>query len=203
MTVLCNARKVMLAHAAKYALRGPHGVNRLIYMPWTTRGVRGLCARTSTPAPALPWRLLEPFKNPKVDLVSALRDGWKPLEDASFASSLKGAVLLFAVYMTTRVCMSNVLSDLPGTLYTRGGPAAHVECWRSEGRSAVWLHLPPALGSYIPCATNLGFALHHAVGQQVALCLWLAKDRPNKLPAYASHQVGVAGFVLWEEQNSV
>ena len=67
----------------------------------------------------------------------------------------------------------------------------------------MWLHLPAALGSYIPHAASLGFAFHHASGQQAVLCLWLAEDRPNKLPAYASHQVGVAGLVLWEEQCSV
>ena len=67
----------------------------------------------------------------------------------------------------------------------------------------MWLHLPAALGSYIPHAASLGFSLHHARGQQVVLCLWLAEDRPNRLPAYASHQVGVAGLVLWEEQRSV
>lgn len=67
----------------------------------------------------------------------------------------------------------------------------------------MWLHLPAALGAYIPHAVSLGFSLHHAVEQQVVLCQWLAGDRASKLPAYSSHQVGVAGLVLWEEHRTV
>lgn len=87
----------MLLHAAKHALRGTHGMARLTCVPRSTIRARGLCARASSPD-TLPWHLLEPFNNPKVDLVSALRDGWKPLQGESFASSLKGVVLPFAVY---------------------------------------------------------------------------------------------------------
>ena len=84
----------MLFHAAKSAWRLAHGVTRLAQ--GSALRARGLCAGappTGTGNAALPWRLLEPFKNPKIDLAAALREGWKPLEAASFAASLQGAVL--------------------------------------------------------------------------------------------------------------
>ncbi len=71
---------------------------------------------------------------------------------------------------------------------------ADVSQWRSEGRSAVWLHIPISLSSLIPMAAEQGFALHHGEGEEVVMNLWLLEDRPNKLPHYASHQVGVCGM---------
>ena len=93
-----NVREEMLPHSVKNALRGP-GVIRL--MRRYALRAREMCTGAPSPGTSttLPWRLLEPFKNPKIDLATALHDGWKPLEAESFASSLKGAVFLFRVFV--------------------------------------------------------------------------------------------------------
>ncbi|XP_066429878.1 nucleoside diphosphate-linked moiety X motif 6 isoform X1 [Eleutherodactylus coqui] len=74
--------------------------------------------------------------------------------------------------------------------------------WREEGRIAVWLHIPIMLSGLITCAASEGFTFHHAEKDTSTLTLWL-KNGPNKLPGYATHQVGVAGAVLDEVSGKV
>ena len=69
----------------------------------------------------------------------------------------------------------------------------HILEWKSENRPAVWLHIPTFLGGLIPAATEQGFTLHHAKGEEIVMSRWLVEGRPNKIPNYASHQVGVCG----------
>lgn len=70
--------------------------------------------------------------------------------------------------------------------------SAMLENWRHEGRIAVWLHVPILQSQCIGPASSLGFRFHHAEGDSATLALWLA-DGPSRLPAFATHQVGVAG----------
>lgn len=69
----------------------------------------------------------------------------------------------------------------------------HILEWKSENRPAVWLHVPTFLGGLIPAASEQGFTLHHAKGEEIVMSRWLDESRPSKLPNYASHQVGVCG----------
>lgn len=41
-----------------------------------------------------------------------------------------------------------------------------------------------------------GFEYHHAEKGYVMLTYWIPEEEPSMLPANASHQVGVGGFVL-------
>ena len=70
---------------------------------------------------------------------------------------------------------------------------AHISHWKAEGRTAIWLHIPLPLSALIPLAADLGFTLHHARGEEVVMNRWLREDKHNKLPHYASHQVGACG----------
>jgi 8-oxo-dGTP pyrophosphatase MutT (NUDIX family) len=79
----------------------------------------------------------------------------------------------------------------------------HLDKWREEKRNAVWLHVPIALATYIPEAAKHGFTYHHALDSKAVLSLWMCETKENKLPPYASHQVGVAGFVLREDTKEV
>ena len=72
-------------------------------------------------------------------------------------------------------------------------PIEHITEWKSENRPAVVLHIPTFLGELIPVASEQGFTLHHAKGEEIVMARWLQTERPNKLPHYASHQVGVCG----------
>ena len=89
---------------------------------------------------------------------------------------------LHNLYFTYSICMIIILG--------------HVLEWKSENRPAVWLHIPTFLGGLIPAASEQGFTLHHVKGEEIVMTRWLAEDRPNKLPNYASHQVGVCGELI-------
>lgn len=64
--------------------------------------------------------------------------------------------------------------------------------WRSEGRVAVWLHVPLCRSRLAEAAALQGFNYHHAVRDEAVLSLWMG-DGESRLPSYATHQVGVAG----------
>ena len=62
-----------------------------------------------------------------------------------------------------------------------------------NGHSAIWLHIPIPLSRLISLASEQGFTLHHGTESEVLMTKWLQEGRTNRLPRYASHQVGVCG----------
>ncbi|KAL2780878.1 nucleoside diphosphate-linked moiety X motif 6 isoform a, partial [Daubentonia madagascariensis] len=77
-----------------------------------------------------------------------------------------------------------------------------IQQWRSEGRVAVWLHIPILQSRFIAPAASLGFCFHHAESDSSTLSLWLGEG-PSRLPGYATHQVGVAGAVFDESTRKI
>lgn len=77
---------------------------------------------------------------------------------------------------------------------------AAIQQWRSEGRIAVWLHIPILQSRFIAPAASLGFCFHHAESDSSTLTLWLGEG-PSRLPGYATHQLGVAG--QFETNNKI
>lgn len=73
--------------------------------------------------------------------------------------------------------------------------------WRAEGKAAVWLRVPISLSRCAATASAHGFTFHHAKDDHAVLTLWLAKGH-SRLPAFATHQVGVAGRVFEGEARS-
>ncbi|KAJ0961876.1 hypothetical protein J5N97_029704 [Dioscorea zingiberensis] len=73
--------------------------------------------------------------------------------------------------------------------------------WRLEGKKGVWLKLPLQRSELVPVAVKEGFKYHHAEESYVMLTYWIP-DGPCMLPANASHQVGVGGFVI-NDKNEV
>ena len=47
---------------------------------------------------------------------------------------------------------------------------------------------------YAPDALRQGFRFHHALDDKAVLTRWLDETMPNKIPPFATHQVGCAGF---------
>lgn len=45
-------------------------------------------------------------------------------------------------------------------------------------------------------AAELGFTFHNAEGETAMLSLWLSTTMENKIPTFATHTIGVGGFVL-------
>ncbi|XP_017272889.1 nucleoside diphosphate-linked moiety X motif 6 [Kryptolebias marmoratus] len=74
--------------------------------------------------------------------------------------------------------------------------------WKSEGKQAVWLRVPISLTRCAAAASAHGFAFHHAKDDHAVLALWLGGG-PSRLPAFATHQVGVAGAVVDESAGKV
>ena len=79
--------------------------------------------------------------------------------------------------------------------------AASLDVWRQDGTVAVWIQCPMAASPCIAEAATLGFTFHHAEGDTAMLSLWLSAKTENKIPPYATHTIGVGGFVLNERQE--
>lgn len=73
--------------------------------------------------------------------------------------------------------------------------------WKLKGKTGIWLELPLDHSELVPIAVKEGFKYHHAEENYVMLTYWIPEG-PCMLPANASHQVGVGGFVI-NEKNEV
>ncbi|XP_068635521.1 nudix hydrolase 8-like [Aristolochia californica] len=67
--------------------------------------------------------------------------------------------------------------------------------WKLMGKKGVWLKVPLERAELVPIAVKEGFEYHHAEQGYVMMTYWIPEG-PCMLPANASHQVGVGGFVL-------
>ncbi|XP_020227726.1 nudix hydrolase 8 [Cajanus cajan] len=73
--------------------------------------------------------------------------------------------------------------------------------WKKMGKKGIWLKLPLEQSDLVPIAVKEGFQYHHAEPGYVMLTYWIPEG-PSMLPANASHQVGVGGFVI-NDNNEV
>lgn len=73
--------------------------------------------------------------------------------------------------------------------------------WQKMGKKGIWLKLPLERSELVPIAVKEGFQYHHAEPGYVMLTYWLPEG-PCMLPANATHQVGVGGFVI-NDKNEV
>ncbi|CAK0852142.1 unnamed protein product, partial [Prorocentrum cordatum] len=73
-----------------------------------------------------------------------------------------------------------------------------LEEWRRRQLKSAWLHVPLRLAPLMAAAAARGFEVHRGRGEVVVLKQWLRPDLEDKVPPGATHQVGVAGFVLSE-----
>ncbi|TYH81489.1 hypothetical protein ES332_D03G203700v1 [Gossypium tomentosum] len=76
-----------------------------------------------------------------------------------------------------------------------------VSHWKAKEKKGIWLKLPVEKSDLVPVAVKQGFEYHHAEKGYVMLTYWLPEG-PSMLPANASHQVGVGGFVV-NDKNEV
>ncbi|XP_031322345.1 nucleoside diphosphate-linked moiety X motif 6 [Camelus dromedarius] len=103
--------------------------------------------------------------------------------------------------VSVRLARLDTLDRLDPAAFKRALQAA-VQKWRSEGRVAIWLHIPILQSRFIAPAASLGFCFHHAESDASTLTLWLGEG-PSRLPGYATHQVGVAGAVFDENTRKI
>ena len=74
---------------------------------------------------------------------------------------------------------------------------ATIEACRHLQKSALWITVSMRHASVIENMVDIkGLEFHHATGRNANLCLWLKDDVENKIPEYATHQVGVGAMVV-------
>ncbi|PIA28692.1 hypothetical protein AQUCO_06700014v1 [Aquilegia coerulea] len=73
--------------------------------------------------------------------------------------------------------------------------------WISKGKKGIWLKLPVERSELVPIAVKEGFQYHHAEREYIMMTYWIPQE-PSMLPANATHQVGVGGFVI-NDNNEV
>ena len=80
----------------------------------------------------------------------------------------------------------------------RASLSASLTEWRRSSVRGVWLKLPfPSCSSFVPVASDLGFAPHHAEKDYIMMTAWLPTEVACTLPPNASHQCGVGMFVTY------
>ena len=68
--------------------------------------------------------------------------------------------------------------------------------WKIDGIKAVWIIVRTRDSDVISVCTKKGFDFHHAQPGYVMLTQWLPDHIENRIPGYANHYLGVAGFVV-------
>ena len=58
----------------------------------------------------------------------------------------------------------------------------------------MWVYLPISLSHLATIAAKYGFKYHHAENDEAVLYKWLPTEKESKIPLFATHQMGVAGF---------
>lgn len=66
--------------------------------------------------------------------------------------------------------------------------------WRQQGKKGIWIKLPIKLVNLVEAAVKERFSYHHAEPSYLMLVKWISESE-NKLPANASHRVGIGAFV--------
>lgn len=75
-----------------------------------------------------------------------------------------------------------------------------IDYWQQKDFNSAWLHIPSSRSSLMETLTNdeFSFDLHHVNSTESTIVLkkWLRPNDEDKVPPFATHQVGCAGFVL-------
>lgn len=93
---------------------------------------------------------------------------------------------------------------------------------RQHQASAIWIYLDVSQAPFLELLTQTcGFTIHHSkysarhglfpgdeernaeTRPQIVLTKWLVPDRPNGIPHFSSHTIGVAGLVLHPDCDKI
>ena len=83
-----------------------------------------------------------------------------------------------------------------------------IKFWKESDYTSAWITIPVTRARLVETLslkdnTNLCFDLHHinSSEQTIVMKKWLKTNIEDKIPPWASHQVGVAGFVLNDDNE--
>lgn len=79
---------------------------------------------------------------------------------------------------------------------------AALRWWEEDGVRCVTVKVPLTRSAFIGVLAKHGFDYHHAQPGYAMMLRWLSSEEPNNFPPYANHYLGVAGFVL-NDNNEV
>lgn len=75
-----------------------------------------------------------------------------------------------------------------------------LQFWKSTKKRGIWLKVPIQKSSFIPIAVSKGFIFHHAEKDYLMMTTWLCTVTECRIPANATHQVGVGAIVLHDSK---
>eukprot|EP00551_Chaetoceros_affinis_P007905 CAMPEP_0203675224 /NCGR_PEP_ID=MMETSP0090-20130426/19585_1 /ASSEMBLY_ACC=CAM_ASM_001088 /TAXON_ID=426623 /ORGANISM="Chaetoceros affinis, Strain CCMP159" /LENGTH=310 /DNA_ID=CAMNT_0050541351 /DNA_START=342 /DNA_END=1274 /DNA_ORIENTATION=- len=91
----------------------------------------------------------------------------------------------------------DVLSNTHSNVDFKTRLDATIQTCRLLYKSSLWITVPMRYASTIEQMTHIpNLQFHHAQGQNAHLSLWLDDNTENKIPDYATHQVGVGALVI-------
>uniref|UniRef100_A0A7S3Q322 Nudix hydrolase domain-containing protein n=1 Tax=Chaetoceros debilis TaxID=122233 RepID=A0A7S3Q322_9STRA len=76
---------------------------------------------------------------------------------------------------------------------------ATIAACKTLGKSALWIEVSMTRARFIEAMVHVeGLDLHHisSDNKTINLCIWLAAGVENKIPEYATHQIGVGAIVV-------
>jgi len=83
--------------------------------------------------------------------------------------------------------------------------SSSIDFWKTHDTISAWVHVPMNRARLVEALTEPDFAfeLHHTnnTEQTIVLKRWLIDNTEDKIPPFATHQVGCAGFVLNEKNE--
>lgn len=71
-----------------------------------------------------------------------------------------------------------------------------IDSWAESGAKSCMLKLPIEHAGLASIAAEHGFEFHHAEGRTAVLKRWLRPELEDKVPPFATHQVGIAGLII-------
>lgn len=75
-------------------------------------------------------------------------------------------------------------------------------CRTQLQKSSLWISIPMSHASFIEAMNDIpGLEYHNANGKVANLSIWLQDNIENKIPEYATHQVGVGAMVVNSKQQ--
>mmetsp|Transcript_18068 Transcript_18068/g.58383 ORF Transcript_18068/g.58383 Transcript_18068/m.58383 type:complete len:582 (-) Transcript_18068:813-2558(-) len=116
------------------------------------------------------------------------------------APSFVRGMALGALPRTTELAYEGILTDFGGVVAL--DDAMFQKALDSHGdKSSAWLRLPVEHARFASDAAKRGFKIHHAEADHLVMYRWLREDAEDKVPPYASTQVGCAGFLVNENNE--
>lgn len=122
------------------------------------------------------------------------------------AASCSAAALLPTSALPYRGVFLDLVAQSTSVEQFERGISESLAQWRRDGVKSCMLRLPIEQSALAATAASYGFTFHHvpleAEGKHVVLKCWLQDSLEDKVPPFATHQIGIAGLCV-DERNRI